>query len=214
MTDAAVKQEASFLGYRVSGVRANLSPSMTNAQPHHSPLFSDMTIEDASIAVLPPSARADAAGSLAFILGSDLTSIDDIQSAADAIELVFPAIDLASGTGDGRDLSGSGAGSRAEYVRVAIGDGGLSPSDFDLDCCGAVFELNGEIRETSAGAAILGHPAVAILSLAQTLGCDGTRLKRGDVIVVSGLTRSIPVSVGDHVRLTVGGLGSCGLRLA
>ena len=101
--------------------------------------------------------------------------------------LVFPAIDL------------GGA--------VVLGDGGQSPGHFDLECCGIVTELNGVLAGTGAGAAALGHPLRA-------LAAAKADLREGDLVILAELTPPVAARSGDAVRVSVGGLGSAGVRLA
>jgi 2-oxopent-4-enoate/cis-2-oxohex-4-enoate hydratase len=144
------------------------------------------------------------AGTLAFLLKADLDS-GDIDGAAvlAATELVFPAIavtDVADG--------------KARGAHVVLGDGGRVPDAIDLACCGVVVEVAGRLAATGAGAAALGHPARAVARLAGVLAGQGLPLRAGQVVLAGELTAPVPVAAGDVVRVTVGGLGSAGLRFA
>ncbi len=75
-----------------------------------------------------------------------------------------------------------------------------------------VVETNGEIIGTGAGAAALGSPINAVAWLANTLGKLGIPLKAGEVILSGSLAPLFPVTAGDSLRVTVGGIGGCSVR--
>ena len=93
-----------------------------------------------------------------------------------------------------------------------LGDRLVDVRDVDLATCGMVLEKNGEIVATGAGAAALGHPANAVAWLANTLGARGIALEAGEVVLSGSLAIMVPVSAGDNLRVTIGGIGGCSVR--
>jgi 2-oxopent-4-enoate/cis-2-oxohex-4-enoate hydratase len=79
---------------------------------------------------------------------------------------------------------------------------------FDFFSCGMVVEKNGEILSTGAGAAALGSPLGCVAWLANTLGGFGVSLLAGEVILSGSLVPLEPVRPGDHMKVTIGGLGT------
>jgi 2-oxopent-4-enoate/cis-2-oxohex-4-enoate hydratase len=75
-----------------------------------------------------------------------------------------------------------------------------------------VLEKNGDIVATGAGAAALGHPANAVAWLANTLGQHGIALEAGEVVLSGSLGIMVPVTAGDSLRVTMGGIGGCSVR--
>jgi 2-oxo-3-hexenedioate decarboxylase len=84
----------------------------------------------------------------------------------------------------------------------------------DLRTLGVVFEKNGELAGTGAGAAILGDPALGIAWLANKLGASGRTIPAGTLVMTGGITDAVSLAPGDVVRTTVAGLGSLTLRCA
>ncbi|SDH50371.1 2-keto-4-pentenoate hydratase [Pseudonocardia oroxyli] len=78
----------------------------------------------------------------------------------------------------------------------------------DLRLVGVVFEKNGQVVATAAGAASLGHPAAAVAWLVRRLATDGEGLTAGQVVLSGGLTAAVPVGPGDVVTATIDRLGS------
>jgi 2-keto-4-pentenoate hydratase len=69
-----------------------------------------------------------------------------------------------------------------------LGQVPTSVHNVNLGTVGAVMRINGNVVETGAGAAVVGHPAVAVAWLANKLREFDTTLKKGDV-VLSGAVR-------------------------
>ena len=75
-----------------------------------------------------------------------------------------------------------------------------------------VLEKNGEIVVTGAGAATMSHPVNAMVWLTNTLGALGIALKAGDIVLSGAMGAMVPVSRGDNLRITIGGIGGCSVR--
>ncbi|HDS1117868.1 TPA: 2-oxopent-4-enoate hydratase, partial [Pluralibacter gergoviae] len=63
-----------------------------------------------------------------------------------------------------------------------------------------------------AGAAALGHPANAVAWLANTLGALDIPLNAGEIILSGSLAAMVPVSAGDSLAISLGGLGTVSAR--
>ncbi|AJE22684.1 2-hydroxypent-2,4-dienoate hydratase XylJ [Azotobacter chroococcum NCIMB 8003] len=100
----------------------------------------------------------------------------------------------------------------ASSALFVLGDAAVDPRRLDLGVVGMTLELNGEIAATGAGAAALGHPANAVAWLANTLGRLEVPLKAGEVILSGSLSTMLPVKAGDNLRISIGGIGSAGVR--
>jgi 2-keto-4-pentenoate hydratase len=70
------------------------------------------------------------------------------------------------------------------------------------------LQVNGEVVSVGAGAACLGHPLNAVTWLARTLAQRGECLRRGDVVLSGALGPMVALKPGDHVKVSIGGLGS------
>jgi 2-keto-4-pentenoate hydratase len=75
-----------------------------------------------------------------------------------------------------------------------------------------VLEKNGEIVQTGAGAAVLGHPAVAVAWLANAVEQYGVRLEAGEIIMPGALCAAADVKPGDLIRASFDGLGTVSAR--
>jgi 2-keto-4-pentenoate hydratase len=96
-------------------------------------------------------------------------------------------------------------GSSAAFV---LGHDRHPLAGIDLWSCGMVLEVNGAVASVGAGAACLGHPLEALTWLARTLAARGEPLRKGDVVLTGALGPMVAIAPGDHIRVTIGGLGS------
>jgi 2-oxopent-4-enoate/cis-2-oxohex-4-enoate hydratase len=88
------------------------------------------------------------------------------------------------------------------------------PRQLDITLAGMVLEKNGEVFSTAAGAAVQGSPANAVAWLANTLGALGIPFKAGEIILSGSQSALVPVTDGDQLTCTVGGLGSCQVKFS
>ncbi len=81
-------------------------------------------------------------------------------------------------------------------------------ADVDLKNIGVVMEINGEVVQTGAGAAVLGHPASSVAMLANMLADRGESLPAGSFIMIGAITAAVEVKKGDAFTVRYQGLGS------
>lgn len=151
---------------------------------------------------------------IGFVLQRDLVgpecSVEQVIAATDyiipAIEVIDSRyerfkVDLISATAD-----------NASACRYVTGGRPLAPQGVDLRTIGVVIEKNGEIMALGASAAVLNHPANAIVSLVQHLAARGKNLPAGSFIMTGGITEAIPVAKGDSVLGRFQDMGSVSIR--
>jgi 2-keto-4-pentenoate hydratase len=103
------------------------------------------------------------------------------------------------------DMASSGA--------VILSERKVPASDVDLRLTGMVFTRDGELIATSAGAAALGDPAVAVAWLAQILHRLGESLKAGSVVMTGALHAAVPVAAGETYKAEFDRLGPVTVRI-
>jgi len=147
---------------------------------------------------------------IAFLLNRDLEG-PHVTAAhvLAATEAVFGAIDVLDSRFTGyaftfNDVVADNASSAA----FALGGTPLDPNGIDLRLTGCVFEKNGELVATAAGAAVLGHPAASVALLVRELARRGRGLSKGQVVMAGALTEAIPVAPGDTVVARFDRLGT------
>ena len=136
--------------------------------------------------------------------GAGVTSAHVLASTA----AVLPAIDILDSRYAGYrftlpDVAADNASAASFCVGDPVGVDGL-----DLRLTGCVFERNGELIATAAGAAVLEHPAAAVAWFVRKLAERGEVLPAGSLVLAGALTAAIEVHAGDVVRVTLDRIGS------
>jgi 2-oxo-3-hexenedioate decarboxylase len=98
----------------------------------------------------------------------------------------------------------------ASAARYLVG-APIPPAGIDLSLAGCLFEHNGRLVDTAAGAAVMGHPAAAVAWFVRKLAARGEQLPAGSVVLAGSLTAAIAVEPGDEVRVTIDHLGTLDL---
>lgn len=147
---------------------------------------------------------------LAFVLKHELKGpgvhIGDVLRATD---FVMPAVEVI----DSRykdfkfDLT-SVIADNSSSSRFVTGGRMADIADLDLKNLGVVMEVNGEVVQTGAGAAVLGHPAASVAMLANMLAERGESLPAGSFIMIGAITAAVQANKGDAFTVRYQGLGT------
>jgi len=202
-------------GRRIVGRKIGLTASAVQKQlgvdrPDFGVLFQDMQIADGGVLqpahVIQPKAEAE----VALIFGRDLDKRDAtaedvfaaVESAVAAIEIVDSRI------ADWKITFADTVADNGSSAFFVLGRQRKPLPGLDLYTCGMALEVNGAIASVGAGAACLGHPLNAAAWLARTLAERGEPLRAGDVVLTGALGPMVPITPGNHIKATIGGLGS------
>ncbi|MDD2706273.1 MAG: 2-oxopent-4-enoate hydratase [Acidocella sp.] len=207
---------ASIVGKKVGATSRAVQALLGVNQPDFGLLLSDMIYNEGEVIPMSRLIQPKAEGEIAFIMKRDLTgpgvTVADVIAATEAVMPCFEIVD--SRIQDWKIKIQDTVADNASCGVFVLGGTALDPRKLDLALCGMVLEKNGEVVATGAGAAALGHPANAVAWLANTLGPLGISLKAGEVVLSGSLATLIPIAAGDHLSMTIGGLGSCSVRFA
>jgi len=151
---------------------------------------------------------------IAFVLKEDLSGpgchIGDVLAATD---FVLPAVEII----DSRykdfkfDLK-SVIADNSSSSRYVTGGRSRNIKDLDLKTLGVVMEINGEVVQLGAGAAVLGHPATSIAMLANMISERGEVLKAGTFILSGAITAAVSVKKGDNITVKLQDLGTLSMK--
>lgn len=157
-----------------------------------------------------------AEGEIAFVLKRDLigpgVTVAQVLQATECVMPCFEVVD--SRIEDWKIRIEDTVADNASCGLLVLGDHAVSPTSVDLTTCGMVVHKNGRLLSTGAGAAALGSPLNCVAWLANTLGRFGVSLKAGEIILSGSLVPLEPVSAGDHMTLSIGGIGSASVRFS
>jgi 2-oxo-3-hexenedioate decarboxylase len=99
-------------------------------------------------------------------------------------------------------------------ARFVLGGRARPVADLDLRAMGLVMEHNGKPFSFGAGAAVLGHPALAVALVVNLLARRDEGLDAGTLILTGGVTEAVACKAGDHVSLRMQDLGAVSVRFA
>jgi 2-oxo-3-hexenedioate decarboxylase len=151
---------------------------------------------------------------IVFLLGRDLAgprvTTADVLAATGGVAVGIEVLD--SRYRDYRFTIGDVVADNTSAGRFVVG-APVPPAGIDLRLVGVVFERNGEVVATAAGAAVLGHPAEAVAWLVRALAADGAGLRAGDIVLSGGITAAVAATPGDVFGATVDRLGTLELTI-
>ncbi|BCL73733.1 2-keto-4-pentenoate hydratase (plasmid) [Vibrio nigripulchritudo] len=147
---------------------------------------------------------------IAFVLKQDLKGPGvDISDVTRATDFILPAVEVIdSRYKDFRFDIESVIADNTSSTRFFIGDKAASLDNVDVETLGAVMEVNGEVVEVGAGAAVLGHPAASVVMLVNMLSERNEGLPAGTFVLVGAMTPAITVKKGDNFCVHFQGLGT------
>lgn len=185
-------------------------------QPDFGQLTSGMIYQEGDTINLDHLIQPKAEAELAFVLKEDLngpgvTAMDVIR-ATDYVVPCFEIVD--SRITDWKIKIQDTVADNASCGVFVLGKTKGDPRKLDITLAGMVLEKNGEVASTGCGASVQGSPANAVAWLANTLGALGIPFKAGEIILSGSQSALVPVTGGDELVCTVGGLGSCQVKFS
>ncbi len=206
-------------GRRVAGKKIGLTSKAMQDwlgvnEPDYGHLFDDMIMLAGQPVDTSRLLEPRCEGEIAFLLGQDLAgpgvTVADVLTATRA---VTPALEIVDSRIRNWQLKiQDTVADNGSSALVVLGDKLTPVNDLDLRLVGMVLEKNGEVVDTGAGAAALGHPAAAVAWLANKLSEFGISLQAGEVILSGSLATAPPAAAGDHFRADFDRLGSVSVR--
>lgn len=205
---------AKVVGKKI-GLTSKAMQKMLNVdQPDYGHILDEMIVQDGSRFSVRELIQPKIEPEIAFILEQDLQGpgITPAQVLA-ATRFVLPALEIIDSRIEGWKIKLCDTiADNASSARVVLGSTPKRVDQVDLRLVGMVLEKNGEVIQTGAGAAVLGHPATAVAWLANAVGQFGVTLKAGEVIMPGAISAASDVAVGDFIYASFAGLGTVSIR--
>ena len=208
----------SAAGERVAGAKLGFtSVAMQRAlgvdSPNYGWLTDSMIVSNGQVSLgelIHPKAEPE----IAFVLGEDLAGASvSPEAVLAATAYVMPIIEVVDSRFVGfRFKALDNTSDNSSAGRVALGSRTTKPA-FDLSRLGVVVTVNGELFQTSSGAAALGHPAAGVAWLVRRLAEFGRGLRAGHLVISGGLTGPIELRPGTDVFVEIDRLGSASMRV-
>lgn len=202
-------------GQRIVGKKIGLTSAAMQAmmqvhQPDFGHLMDTMEYVDGAILPLSMFIQPRLEAEIAFVLATDLVGPGvTAWEVLEATAYVQPALEIVdSRINAWRIKLGDTIADNASSGAYVLG-GPRSPARAqDLGRLGMVLTTDGEVLQTSAGAAALGHPARSVAWLANQFSTRGVPLKAGEVVLSGALGAAVDIRPNVAYQARFGGLGA------
>ena len=201
---------AVVVGAKLGLTSAAKQQQMNVSEPLYGILTDDMLIDTGANLVCDRFIQPRCEPEVAFLMAEDL-QVSGVSAARvlAATALVFPAIDVLDSRFAGYSFTlPDVVADNSSCAGFILGGQGVDPRGFDLRTVGCVFEKNGKLVATAAGAAVMGHPAASVAWLVRKLASRGQGLSAGQVVLSGSMTEAIAVAPGDTVSARIDRLGT------
>lgn len=183
-------------------------------QPDFGVLFADMAHGDDQPVVHAELLQPRVEAEIAFVLADDLPDRPVIMSdVLRATGFVVAAIEVVDSRIRDWDISiFDTVADNASSGRFVLGGAPRRLDDIDLRVCRMQLSCDGEELSSGGGEACLGHPANAVVWLANAVAERGAPLRAGEVILSGALGPLVPAEAGKVYEARIDGLGSVRAR--
>jgi 2-keto-4-pentenoate hydratase len=197
------------------GLTSKAMQKMLNVdQPDYGHILDNMVLHDGVAFRVAELIQPKIEPEIAFIIDREIKGpgVTPMQVLA-ATRFVVPALEIIDSRIEGwRIKLCDTIADNASSARVVLGSSPKRVDERDLKLVGMILEKNGDIVQTGAGGAVLGHPAVAVAWLANAVGRFGVSLNAGDIIMPGALCGAVDVGAGDLLQASFDGLGTVSVR--
>ncbi|HHY68150.1 MAG TPA: 2-keto-4-pentenoate hydratase [Alicyclobacillus sp.] len=196
------------VGHKIGLTSRPMQEMFGVGEPDYGHLFRSMDFPSGAVIdypLLQPRVEAE----IAFILKKDLEGpglgIHDVLRATD---YVVPAIEVVdSRIADWRIKLPDTVADNASSGCFVLGTRATRVEDVDLELVGMALFEDGEVVQTGAGAAVLGHPALGVAWLANKVAAFGTTLKAGHVVLSGAVSAAVNAKAGSRYVVNFGKMG-------
>lgn len=201
-------------GNKIVGMKMGLTSEAKMKQmkidnPLYGHLFDYMVVRDKGTISMKELIHPRVESEIAVILKKDLVGPGVTkEQVMDAVEYVFPVMEIVDSRFENFNFKlPDVVADNSSSSRFIVGETMTKPDGLRLEELNVSLVINGEVRDTGTGAAVLGHPAVSVAMLANMLSQYNEVVKAGDIILTGGITQAVMLKAGDSVTTKIDVLG-------
>jgi len=212
----AVESGRRLVGRKIGLTSKVMQVATGITEPDYGAIFDDMVFGSGEVIEHSRFSSVRIEVELAFKLGKPLTGPGvTIFDVLDATDYVVPALEILSSRIEmaGRTIVDT-ISDNAAMGAMVYGGNPIAPDAVDLRWVSALLYRNETIEESGVAAAVLNHPAMGVVWLANKLAQHGDSLQAGELILAGSFTRPMWVEVGDTVTCDYGELGTLTCRFS
>ncbi|MCE3274056.1 MAG: 2-oxohept-3-enedioate hydratase [Ramlibacter sp.] len=207
-----VQAGARVIGHKIGLTSRAMQMASKMTEPDYGVLLDDMTYADGARIPASKFTAPRIEVELAFVLGKRIGGKNvTMYDVLDATAYVTPALEIIDYRTEVPRAIVDTIADNAAAGGMITGGRVVRPMDVDLRWCAATLSKNGVIEESGVSAAIMGHPAMGIVWLANRLARHDIMLEAGHILLAGSFTRPVNVAAGDVIHADFGPLGSIGV---
>ncbi len=214
LIDRKLEEGARVVGHKIGLTSVAMQQLLGVDQPDFGHILDTMMVPNGGAVARDELIYPRVEAEITFVLGEDLrgpgVTVPRVLAATRYVMASLEIVD--SRVEDWKITLADTIADNASSCRMVVGGRGIPVDGLDLRLVGMVLERNGEVVNTAAGAAVLGHPAQAVAWLANKLAEFDVTLKAGEVILPGALSAAVTVQAGDFIQATFDHLGSVSVR--
>jgi 2-oxo-hept-3-ene-1,7-dioate hydratase len=213
--ETKISRGAGFRGRKVGLTSKAMQRSSQIEEPDFGVLLDDMFFEDGALVARDAYCVPRVELELAFVMGDRLAGPEvTLLDAMAATDHIMPSIELIDARAqDPRTIFDTVADNGAA-AGVIMGNARLDPGELDLRWVAGILLCNGEVEETGLAAGVLGHPAKAVVWLANKLATLDLAIEAGEVILTGSFVRPVWAQAGDVIVADFGDLGTVNVEFS
>ncbi|UOF92629.1 2-keto-4-pentenoate hydratase [Fodinisporobacter ferrooxydans] len=182
---------ARLIGRKIGLTSLAMQHALNVHEPDFGSLYDNMLLPEGSSVPYERFLQPKIEAELAFVMKKDLQGPVHFLDVLQATAYVVPAFEIIdSRVRDWKINIKDTVADNASSGALVLGSRSVPVDDLNLRLIGLVLECNGQIVDTAAGAAVLGHPAEAVAWLCNKLAAFGEGLKAGDIVLSGSFTKA------------------------
>lgn len=213
-SDRRIAAGARLVGHKIGLTSKVMQLATGISEPDYGVIHDDMVYESGSVLEFDRYSNVRIEVELAFVLAKPLTGPNvTIFDVLDATAYVVPALEVLNShlELEGRTIVDT-ISDNAAMGAMVVGGRPVKVDQTDLTWASALLYRNETIEDSGVAGAILGHPALGVVWLANKLAQHGQTLEAGEIILAGSFTKPMWVQRGDTVHADYNGLGSVTCR--
>ncbi|MCS7116565.1 MAG: fumarylacetoacetate hydrolase family protein [Nitrososphaerales archaeon] len=208
-----IQRGDTIIGRKIGLVSRAAQKTFGIHEPVYGHLMKSMVLLEGEVVKMDKLIQPMIEAEMAFILGRDLKGPVTVAEILASTIGILPAIEVVdSRIKDWKVKIQDMVADNVAGAHVILGGRLTDIYEVDLRHIGLVFEKNGEVLTTAAGASVFGNPAYAVTWLVNKLSEHGITMRAGEVVISGSLIGAWPVKSGDNFRATFDRLGSVSVR--
>jgi 2-oxo-hept-3-ene-1,7-dioate hydratase len=206
---------ARVIGHKIGLTSRAMQMASKMTEPDYGVLLDDMVYPDGARIPASKFTAPRLEVELAFVLGKRVGGKHvTMYDVLDATAYVTPALEIIDYRTEVPRAIVDTIADNAAAGGMVTGGRVVRPMDVDLRWCAATLSKNGVIEESGVSAAIMGHPAMGIVWLANRLARHDIMLEAGHILLAGSFTRPVIVAAGDVIHADFGPLGAIGVSFS